>query len=74
MEQPTTTPYATRLKELSELENYVGKELGLTEWMTIKQERINSFAEATEDLQWIHTDPERSAAFSPIKKPWHMAF
>lgn len=68
MEQPTNTPHTTRLKELSELENYIGKELGLTEWMTIEQDRINSFAESTEDLQWIHTDPERSAAFSPYKK------
>ncbi len=67
MEQ-NNTPYATKLKELSELENYIGKELGLTEWMTIEQERINSFAASTEDTQWIHTDPERSAAFSPYKK------
>jgi acyl dehydratase len=67
MEQ-TTTPYSTQLKELEELKDYVGKELGLTEWMTMEQERINSFAEATEDMQWIHTDPERSAAFSPYKK------
>jgi len=67
MEQ-TTTPYATQLKELEELKDYVGKELGLTEWMIMEQERINSFAEATEDMQWIHTDPERSAAFSPYKK------
>lgn len=67
MEQ-TTNPYSTQLKELEELKDYVGKELGLTEWMTMEQERINSFAEATEDMQWIHTDPERSAAFSPYKK------
>ena len=67
MEQ-TTTPYSTQLKELEELKDYVGKELGLTEWMTMEQERINSFAEATEDMQWIHTDPKRSAAFSPYKK------
>ena len=67
MEQ-TTTPYSTQLKELEELKDYVGKELGLTEWMTMEQERINSFAEATEDMQWIHTNPERSAAFSPYKK------
>ena len=67
MEQ-TTTPYSTKLKELSELKDYIGKELGLTEWITIEQERIDSFAETTEDRQWIHTDPERSAAFSPYKK------
>ena len=43
------------------------KELGLTEWMTIEQDRINTFAEVTEDLQWIHTDPEKSAAFPHTK-------
>ena len=68
MMEQTNTPYATKLKELGELENYIGKELGLTEWMTIEQERINSFAESTEDRQWIHIDPERSTAFSPYKK------
>ena len=68
MMEQNNTPYATKLKELSELENFIGKELGLTEWMTIEQERINSFAASTEDTQWIHTDPERSAAFSPYKK------
>ena len=47
MMEQTNTPYATKLKELGELENYIGKELGLTEWMTIEQERINSFAEST---------------------------
>ena len=63
-----TTPYSTKVAHLSELEQYVGKELGLTEWMTIEQDRINTFAEVTEDLQWIHIDPEKSAAFSPYKK------
>lgn len=64
----TTQPYATKLAKLEQLKNYVGKELGLTEWMTIEQDRINTFAEVTEDRQWIHTDPEKSAAFSPYKK------
>ena len=68
MEQPTNTPYATKIAHLSELESYIGQELGLTKWMTIEQDRINSFAESTEDRQWIHTDPDRSAAFSPYKK------
>ena len=36
--------------------------------MTMEQSRINTFADATEDHQWIHIDPERSAAFSPYKK------
>ncbi|PTY36999.1 dehydratase [Saccharospirillum sp. MSK14-1] len=37
------------------------------EWMTVEQERINQFAEVTEDRQWIHTDPERAAEESPFK-------
>ena len=68
MEQQTNTAYATRLTNTSELSAYVGKELGLTEWMPITQQRINTFADATEDFQWIHTDVERSASFSPYKK------
>ncbi len=68
MEQQTNTAYATHLTNTSELSAYVGKELGLTEWMPITQQRINTFADATEDFQWIHTDVERSATFSPYKK------
>ncbi|MBW2244722.1 MAG: MaoC family dehydratase [Deltaproteobacteria bacterium] len=40
----------------------VGKSLGASEWMTIDQERIDQFAEATGDHQWIHVDPERAKA------------
>ena len=68
MDQKTDKAYATRLKDVSELKNYVGKELGLTQWMLMTQERINTFADATEDFQWIHTDPKRSATLSPYKK------
>ena len=67
MEQ-SQTPHSTRLKNLRDLASYVGKELGLTEWISIEQERINNFAETTEDRQWIHIDAEKSAAFSPYKK------
>lgn len=38
----------------------VGHDLGVTEWITITQERINTFADATGDHQWIHVDPERA--------------
>ena len=68
MNQKTDKAYATRLRDVSELKNYVGKELGLTQWMPMTQERINTFADATEDFQWIHTDPKRSATLSPYKK------
>ncbi|WP_439861895.1 MaoC family dehydratase [Pseudomonas sp. MBLB4136] len=39
----------------------VGLQLGCTEWLTITQERVNLFAEATGDHQWIHVDPQRAA-------------
>ena len=39
----------------------VGRELGCSDWMTITQERIDRFADATDDHQWIHVDPVRAA-------------
>jgi acyl dehydratase len=47
---------------LEELQATVGTELGVSDWMTIDQDRINRFTEATDDPQWIHIDPERAAA------------
>jgi acyl dehydratase len=47
------------------LKEYVGKEIGVSEWLTVTQERIAQFAEATEDRQWIHLDRERAAKESP---------
>ena len=61
-------PYSTKFKMLIELKNFVGKELGLTEWMKMSQKKINEFAKITHDEQWIHTDPEKSALLSPYKK------
>jgi acyl dehydratase len=43
-----------------------GKELGVSDWIVINQERINKFADATDDHQWIHTDPERCAREFPL--------
>lgn len=63
----TTEAYATNFKHLADLKTWVGKELGLTEWITISQKRIDAFASATEDYQWIHVDPERSKLESPYK-------
>jgi acyl dehydratase len=40
----------------------VGEELGTSEWLTVTQEQINLFADATGDQQWIHVDPERAAS------------
>ena len=46
---------------VAELKDYVGKELGRSEWPTIDQDRINLFAEATGDFQFIHVDPVKAA-------------
>ena len=46
---------------MSALTDLIGKELGPTEWFEVTQERIDQFAEATDDPQWIHTDPVRAA-------------
>jgi acyl dehydratase len=46
---------------LNELAAALGSQLGPTEWMQITQDRVNLFADATDDHQWIHVDPERAA-------------
>jgi acyl dehydratase len=46
---------------LSELEGLPGQEIGCSEWLAIDQARIDLFAQATGDQQWIHTDPARAA-------------
>ncbi len=46
---------------MTALGDLVGVELGPTSWFDVTQERIDRFAEATDDPQWIHTDPERAA-------------
>jgi acyl dehydratase len=51
----------TVVDEPADLLGLVGQSLGTTEWMTITQQQVDMFAEATGDRQWIHTDPERSA-------------
>lgn len=48
-------------KDLGELVAAAGSELGPTDWLEISQDRVNTFADATEDHQWIHVDPERAA-------------
>ena len=48
------------------LKAYIGKEIGTSEWLVVTQERINQFAEATEDRQWIHMDRERAKRESPF--------
>jgi len=53
---------ATIFNTPAELRAAVGKQLGSSEWLTIEQDRVNLFADATGDHQWIHVDPERAKA------------
>lgn len=54
---------------LAELKQLEGSNLPPSSWMTVTQEMIDSFAFATKDFQWIHTDPERAKRESPFKTP-----
>jgi acyl dehydratase len=47
------------------LKNFTGREIAVTDWLLMTQERIDRFAEATEDRQWIHVDRERAQKESP---------
>lgn len=52
---------ATRVvRSVEELKELIGQELGVSEWVEIDQERVNAFADATGDHQFIHVDPERA--------------
>ena len=53
------------LETLQSLKDYVGREIATTDWFLVTQDRIRQFAEATEDRQWIHIDPERAQRESP---------
>jgi acyl dehydratase len=53
------------IKDPQSLKEFVGKEIGVTDWFPVTQERIAQFAEATEDRQWIHIDRVRSRKESP---------
>ena len=46
---------------LAEMKALIGQEVAVSDWEVVTQERIDKFAEATGDFQWIHIDPERSA-------------
>jgi|TARA_B110001454_G_C12625144_1_gene394534 acyl dehydratase len=53
--------------DVNELENIKGKDMGHSEWMSIEQDRINQFADATNDHQWIHIDTEKASKELPTK-------
>lgn len=54
------------INSYDEFASYLGKELGTSEWLEVDQERINLFADATLDHQWIHVDTERCKNESPF--------
>ena len=54
------------IESLSQLKELIGQEVAQSNWVEITQERVNQFAEATGDLQWIHIDVERSRRESPF--------
>jgi len=63
MPEPTVVPSVAALK------SFVGKKLGASDWVTVSQEQIDAFADATGDHQWIHVDVERARRESPFKGP-----
>ena len=60
---------ATEVNGIAGLTDLVGTHLGYSDWLEITQERVNTFADATGDHQWIHVDPERAAKESPFGGP-----
>lgn len=57
--------FSSTFDKLTDIKEYVGKEIGITKWITIDQDQINTFAKATGDHQWIHTDPQLAKMHSP---------
>jgi acyl dehydratase len=57
------------IKNLEELRSLVGQEISVSDWIEITQERVDTFAEATGDHQWLHVDVERAKRESPFGGP-----
>jgi acyl dehydratase len=55
------------VESLESLKSLVGEELGVSDWLLITQERVNAFADTTEDRQWIHLDAGRAKRESPFR-------
>jgi acyl dehydratase len=60
---------ARTIESLEELNALIGKEAGVSDWLTVTQEQINQFAALSEDFQWIHVDVERAREESPFAAP-----
>jgi acyl dehydratase len=57
---------AVEIETLHSLREWIGREIAVTEWLSISQDRIQSFADVSEDHQWIHLDRERASRESPF--------
>ena len=55
------------IPDLARLRDRIGQEIGVSDWLEVTQARIDRFADATEDRQWIHVDPARAAGESPFE-------
>ncbi len=55
------------ISDVRSLGDRIGEEIAVSDWIEVSQARIDQFAEATEDRQWIHVDPVRAAEQSPFK-------
>jgi acyl dehydratase len=60
---------AREIRSVEELKGLLGREAGVSDWIEVTQDRIERFAGATGDRQWIHVDPERARAESPYGAP-----
>src|ERR1700730_11654287 len=58
----------THIESIAKLRDHVGRDVAVSDWLEVSQERINQFAESTDDRQWIHVDAERAARESPFKE------
>ncbi len=54
------------VESVDEIQKFAGKEVGVSDWLLVTQERINGFADVTGDRQWIHLDAERAKQESPF--------
>jgi acyl dehydratase len=59
------TATGAALTALESLRSRIGQEVHVSDWLTVTQDRVNAFAAATDDQQWIHVDPARARAESP---------
>lgn len=57
------------ITSIDDARSLVGRELGVSDWLEIDQQRVNDFADVTGDHQWIHVDVERAKAESPYRAP-----